>query len=220
MALPPPPNTTLEFAYAWRQWLYEVFKSISSIFASLVVIDDRLDALESDRWDDLRFPATAINPPGAASDPGRDTTDGTLVFNSSKTELVYAEAQMPHAWKDGSDVRPHVHWCKTTAASGNVGWELEYKHAPIGQVRDAAWTSLGIISTSAITDNGLAEEHLITPFGAMTMTGYGDSHTMFFRLSRIGGDASDTYGADAKLFEFDIHYQSDSRGSINEYPII
>ena len=36
------------------------------------------------------------------------------------------------------------------------------------------------------------------------------------RVSRIGGDALDTYGADAKLLEFDVHYLVDSLGSGGE----
>ena len=66
------------------------------------------------RWDDLKFPATAINPPGQASDPDVEATSGLLLFAAAGTELVYALAQMPHHWEEGSDIKPHVHWTKTT----------------------------------------------------------------------------------------------------------
>ena len=40
---------------------------------------------------------------------------------------------------------------------------------------------------------------------------------LLIKLSRIGGDASDTYGADARLLEFDIHYQINTLGSELEF---
>jgi hypothetical protein len=39
---------------------------------------------------------------------------------------------------------------------------------------------------------------------------------MHWKLSRIGGDGTDTYTADARLLEFDIHYEVDSMGSSEE----
>lgn len=169
------------------------------------------------RWDDLRMPSTLINPPGLASDPGRDTTDGTLLFAATGQELIFTEAQMPHAWVNGTDIKPHVHWAKTTSAAGDVAWQLEYKHAPINAVMDASFTLIGPITTAVFTDPDTLDHHLITSFGSVTMTGYNDSHIMLFKLSRMGSDVGDTYGADAKLLSYDVHYQSNSRGSVTEF---
>lgn len=170
-------------------------------------------------WDDLKFPATAINPPGAASDPDRESTSGMLLFDAAGTELIYALAQMPHGWKEGSTISPHVHWQKTTSAAGNVAWRLQYKHSPIGEVMDAAWTDLGMVTSpvAGTPDNDTADEHLLTSLGQISMAGYTLSHCMLFQLSRVGGDASDTYGADARLIEFDLHYEIDALGSEQQY---
>lgn len=46
-------------------------------------------------WEDLRFPAAGINPPGAVADPTRDTTDGRLVFSASADNIMAIQAQMP-----------------------------------------------------------------------------------------------------------------------------
>jgi len=43
------------------------------------------------------------------------------------------------------------------------------------------------------------------------------SSMILWRISRIGGSGSDTYPSDARLLEFDIHYQIDSLGSNEEY---
>lgn len=185
-------------------------------FRELSRLSGYLEEKFADAWDDLKFPASGINPPGQASDPDLDTTNGTWLFAASGTEVIFLIAQMPHAWKAGSEVKPHVHWYKTTSASGDVMWQLEYKKIAIGETMDASFTAV-TSSTSAITDNDTAEEHLLTPFSAIDMSDMGISDMLVMKLSRLGSDAADTYGADAALLEFDIHYQIDARGSAREY---
>ena len=167
-------------------------------------------------WEDLRFPATAINPPGQASDPDVDTTYGTLLFAASGTEMIFVLAQLPHSWQEGSDLHPHIHWAKTTSASGNVMWELQYRWSKIGEVMDSSWTTL-TKATTTVSDGDTAEQHAITAFDAISGTGCSVSDMLVMKVSRLGDDAADTYGADARLLEFDIHLQIDSRGSLAEY---
>jgi hypothetical protein len=168
--------------------------------------------LTKDVYEDLRFSATVINPPGAVSDPDWDNTNGGWLFDSSSTEVLFTMAQLPHSWKESSDLQPHVHWQKTTSASGNVVWQLDYKWAPIGEAMDSSFTTLSS-STSVTTDNDTADEHLITSFGEISAEGKQISDMLVMKLSRIGGDGDDTYGADVRLLEFDIHYKVNSRGS-------
>lgn len=171
-----------------------------------------------DYWDDLRFPATAVNPPGLGSDPDFDTTNGGYLFDASSTELVFFAAQMPHQWREESTIRPHVHWQKTTSATGNVYWRMEYKWAPKNTVMDAAFTTLNVTSTvSATPDTDEADKHLISSFGDITASGKGLSDMLMIKISRIGGDAADTYNSDCRLLEFDIHYRSNSLGSVAEF---
>jgi hypothetical protein len=186
------------------------------IDAAGVTLENRVEQV---RWDDLRFPAQAINPPGQASDPDLEPDTGCWLFAASGTELIYAVVQMPHAWNEGSTIVPHVHWEKTSSASGDVAWSLRYKISRIGEVRDASWTTVAV-ETSTVPgtpDNDTEEQHLITSFGPMGMSGSKISTCILFELARVGGDAGDTYGADARLLEFDVHYQLDSSGSILEF---
>ena len=164
-------------------------------------------------WDDLRFPVSAINPPGQASDPDVDTSDGTLLFAASGVEVVFVQAQLPHAWKQGSAISPHVHWCKTTSASGTLSWNMQYKLAEIGG-------TFGDFSTAdkatlAISDGDTANHHALSAFTDIVIPSNSVSTMLLIKLYRDGDD--DTYAADAKLLEFDIHYQIDSRGSDLEY---
>jgi len=180
---------------------------------------ETLGAARSYVWDDLKSPATAINPPGQASDPDVEAASGLLLFDAGGTELVFILQQMPHQWAEGTAIIPHVHWQKTTSAAGDVLWRLRYKHAPIGEVMDAAWSSAIDVTepVAGTPDTDTADYHMISSFGELDMTGYTISHCILYELSRVGGDASDTYGADARLLEFDSHIQVDSQGSIQEF---
>lgn len=53
--------------------------------------------------------------------------------------------------------------------------------------------------------------------GTVLGTGIQISDMIVWKLSRIGGNGADTYGADARLLEFDIHYQQDAPGSIAQF---
>lgn len=162
-------------------------------------------------YEDLRFPVTAINPPGAASDPDRDTTDGTLLFDDGSTEIIMGIAQMPHSWKSGT-ICPHVHWQATDGNTGDVLWRLEYQSASIGGDFSGSWTTLDKLAAAP----GSANTHVMSEFAGINLTGLGLSGIVKWRISRIGGDASDDYGADAKLLEFDFHYEIESVGSGQE----
>lgn len=163
-------------------------------------------------WDDLRFPAAGINPPGAGTDPTRDTTDGRLVFSASATNIIAVQVQMPHHWAVGTAIYPHVHWSPSNTDTGNALWRLEYKVANINTVFPGSFTALDKLSAGA----GTADTHQMASFDPITMTGKTISCMLLMLLSRIGGDGSDTFTGTAKLDEFDIHYQIDGFGSYYE----
>jgi len=170
-------------------------------------------------WDDFQVPASVVRLTGAVSDPDYESTTGMLLFDAGTTVLFYALMQLPHAWKEGSEIVPHVHWSKTTSAAGNVTWRCRYRRANINEVMESAWTTLATVSTVAggTPDTNTADKHLITSFGKMAMDGIQISDCVLFEIARIGGDANDTYGADARLFEFDVHIQINTLGSIREF---
>lgn len=182
-----------------------------------VVLADIVESTQGTRWDDLKFPANATKEI-VGKEPGIEAATGLLLFAASGTEAVSLLAQMPHAWKEGSVLHPHVHWMKTTSAAGDVMWELQYKIAPIGEIMDASWTTLTNSSPVGGTpDTDTADYHMITSFDPIDMTGHTLSTCIIFLLSRLGSDAADTYGADARLLEFDVHYELDSNGSREEF---
>lgn len=164
-------------------------------------------------WEDIQFPAQGLNPPGAVSDPDRDTTDGTFLFDSASTEIVCGLAQMPHAWKEGSFIYPHVHWQATDTGAGNVLWRFEYDIANIHGDFAGSYSNVDVLAAA----HGTVAYNNVKSFPIIDMSGLTLSCFIKWKLSRIGGDGTDTYGADARLLEFDIHYQIDSVGSGLEF---
>jgi hypothetical protein len=129
--------------------------------------------------------------------------------------MVAGIAQMPHAWLEGSTIRPHVHWVQSSA--GNVLWQLEYRLLPaVNGAFPSSWTTISS-STTTHAYPGSGSQVMITSLGDIDMTGFSLSSMVLFRLSRVGGDAADTVSGDVSLLEFDIHHQIDSRGSESEF---
>jgi hypothetical protein len=180
---------------------------------------DFADQFVSDEWDDLRFPAQAINPAGAVAAPAVDTTEsgfpGTLLFDNVTNEMIAGAAQLPHTWKIGSDLRPHIHWSKTTSAAGNVVWHFYYRIIRRGATADA-WVG-PVVGVDALSSANTAEREAITAFDVIPGSSLSLSQMLCWRIYRMADDAGDTYAADARLFEFDIHYQTDSHGSGAEF---
>jgi len=170
------------------------------------------------QWDDMTFPATGINPPGAVSDPSRDTSDGNLVFAAAATNLIAITHLSPHSWVLGSEWRPHVHVSKEDANEGDVVLKFEYSIA----VKDGRFPAYTVdqqtftMPTGDFSTGG--ESHTIFSFDPIDMSSYTSAATAAkFRFSRIGGDAADDYAGTLKLLEFDVHIQNDSLGSGQEF---
>lgn len=177
------------------------------------------DYSDDSYWDDLRIPVTSLNPAGNASPPDVDQDlGGTLLFASNATEVIGFVIQLPHSYYAGTDLEPHVHWAKTTSASGNVQWQFDYKWAKIGEEIDSSWTTLTSSTPVAGTpDTDTANKHLITGFSSIDGTGASFSDMLICTLARDHDHESDTYGADARLLEIDIHFQIAGIGTDGEY---
>jgi hypothetical protein len=161
---------------------------------------------------------------GADADPFKTNGSGSQgvflwMFSSSTEQEVYFTIQIPHSYKVGSAIYPHVHW---TTASGtpsgtNVVWGLEYTVKAIG----GNFTNTSIIYATSIigavgTPTGTGQ-HLINSFSSMDGTGLGISTVLVCRLFRATGHANDTFSNEVGLLGFDVHYEKDTEGSRNEF---
>ena len=173
------------------------------------------EVMQTESWDDLRTPATAIPLQGQSGDPDVDT-DGTLLFDDSTAEQVALIYQLPHAWVEGTGVRFHVHWSKSTDATGDVVWEEKHRIIKNGSV-PGAWTTFAA-ATSRSQTIASNQAVLIDGFTEIDMTGCVGSSMLHVIVRRNPDATGDTYAADARLFDADVHYRVHGLGSEQEYP--
>ena len=171
-------------------------------------------------WDDLRV-AASTGKAGVTKAPGfekfRDNGSGSVGvfayrFDASSEEEIFFEVQLPHSYKTGTNLRPHVHWCPVTASTQVVLWGLEYTMAAIG---DTLPTTNIIYATA--TASGTPFKHQIAGFPEIVGSSLGISSMMSCRLFRAASAGPDTLGSDAVLLEWDLHHQIDAPGSQLEY---
>ena len=167
-------------------------------------------------WDDLRSPASAINPAGSAVAATVDQEDGELLFANGAVQTIAIWFQMPHAWKEGSDIDLHVHWHKTSSAAGTVKWQAKWEWTNIGNTR-AGFSSF-VDGSEVVANSNTSGKHAMFSFPMISGVGKTVSSMICVVLQRFSnGTGADTYAANAKLMEVDIHYQVDSFGSNTEY---
>ncbi len=169
-------------------------------------------------WDDLRVPLSAAKRLGF-SDPDweqfQDDGAGSVgvyeqAFSNTIDQELFFDRQLPHSYREGTDIRPHVHWSPSTAGAGNVTWKLEYTWVNIDG-------TFGTTTTIAVTDatDTTALKHHKALMSNIDGTGKTMSSMLLCRLYRDVSDG-DTYAADAFALEIDFHYQKDTVGSREE----
>lgn len=163
-------------------------------------------------WDDLRVPVSVVRLSGAQPPTEMAYQSGmVLAFPTNADKTIYFVVQMPHGWKQGSDITPHIHW--TIAASGsasgaeNVKWDLTYSWASIGSSFPAATSD----SITIDVQNDTADDHMFDNFTAISNSETLSS-ILICSLTRDVSVAND-YGDDAYLVEIDFHYELDTVGS-------
>jgi hypothetical protein len=162
-------------------------------------------------WEDLRAPASGINPAGSLAPPAVNTADGSLTFG--KNDVICAWFQLPHSYYEGSELRVHIHWSKATTNNGTVNWQMKYKWANIGDVMPA-FSDL-VTGTEGIPTSNVVDKHALVEWEPISGVGKTISSMICIYLVRTG--TGDTFTGDANLYEIDIHYQRDTRGSREEY---
>lgn len=161
-------------------------------------------------WDDIVFPAVSL---GKGTDPPDMVEIGSSGiyapgFDGTATEeSLYSSPEMLHDYAEGTDISPHIHWCPSTNATGDVKWQLTYSW-----VNGASQISGTTISKVASVTGGTGT-HIFTTFPDITGSGKTIGSLIAMRIFRQPGTASDTYGDDAILLDFGVHYKVNSLGS-------
>jgi hypothetical protein len=172
------------------------------------------------RWDDLRFPSQGINPAGSPAPAGVDTDTGALSFAGNQDNVVGGIAQMPHSWWIGSTVKPHVHLRFPTSNAGkNTRWQFGYDVANVNENFANAIGTYTTLAAITVANPASTVKHVIAGLGDLSMAGKKESCIILWRLSRLAAsDAADDDTNACLLLEFDIHFQIQKTGTIEEYP--
>jgi hypothetical protein len=192
-------------------------KSCEDEWARALLLEGPAPALIG--WDDVRGPLITGKPGGTApnwaqfTDNGAGST-GLYAYHFDDGEEIFIQFQMPHAWKPGSLVYPHIHWAPTTANAGNVGLGIEY-----------VWIDYqGAIGNSTIATvdaavPGLADEAQITkvPAAGVSGAGHGISAILYCRIFRQAATAGVNYADQIYMTDVDVHFQTDGLGSNGEF---
>ncbi len=176
---------------------------------------------QSTRWDDLRV--TLDKGSSSATLSYITGSSGPQIWyflNNGSLESMSFTVQLPHTWKEGTTIYPHIHWMPKTTTSGNVQWNLDYtwvNYDPTTpEVFPATQTST-IVATGPFT----AKTHIIHPLTpsntGLSGTGKKISSILICRIWRNSDDSNDTYSADVGLLFVDFHIQVDGYGSHTEF---
>lgn len=184
----------------------------ATVFDDLRVFPDATSKGNSNppTWSDTAFKKNAAN-----------TSQGVFLwmFSSSTEQELYFSVQMPHAYKEGSNLYPHVHWTTATGTptATNVVWGLEYSVVAVGgNFPVTTILTSGSVVPSIGTPSGVGQ-HLISPLGSINGSNIGLSTILICRLFRDTTNANDTFANPIGLLSIDFHYEVDSLGSHTEF---
>lgn len=168
-------------------------------------------------WDDIRINADVVKPGATAPNWKAFGPSGSLqalMFEAAHHDEAFFGVQLPHQWKVGTNIYPHVHWTPTTTDAGNVVWELEYAWANI----DGTFGAPSNMVSDATAAGGTAWVHKLTDLkesgnNYIDGTGKTISSMLVCRVHRNSNSGSDTLNKDVAFLELDFHFEIDSFGS-------
>lgn len=163
-----------------------------------------------DRWDDLRFPFQQAKR-GAGDKPDYDETNIGLLFpQNSATEYVTMVGQLPHGYKLGSDLKPHVHYVQTAAAVPT--FKLDYRWYNTGDSVPAFATIQTTTSPSVTSAYSIPRSQRLL-FQAISGAAInGISSMIDMKIYR----EDNVVTGDVTFKEFDLHMICNSIGSKTE----
>lgn len=162
-------------------------------------------------WDDIVVPIGNLR--GGATPPSfLAFLNGVyaVCFQDANSDIVYGSFEIPHDYKEGTALDPHLHWSPSTTNTGNCVFTFEYTIANMNDTFGATNTSISFTQAGS----GTAFKHQYVD-GSSTISGNGlkIGAIVLFALSRPAGDG---FTGDAYLHSFGIHYQIDTLGSRQE----
>lgn len=184
---------------------------------------DKTVVLDETVWEDLRIVPGAFEFAGVSDPTLSDWQPGGSgatfkIWKFQENDEVFFTCQLPHSYKEGTDIKAHLHW--TPADRGNeengndVDWRLDYSWAN----QDGTFPSSATVAMLDTCD-GADDKHQMTTTVTISGTGKTVSSMVVCRLYRdptndtwVGITAVQSPG----ILEFDFHHEVDTLGSRQE----
>lgn len=160
-------------------------------------------------FDDIVFEMTPSRRGVGVTKPDWDATNlGFLFPQNDIAEYIDIVVQLPHKWKEGSTIYPHVHVVQ--AANQQAVFKMDYKWYSIGDTIPAPATYT-MDTYLATYDSGTISQ-LIYGTG---ISGVGKTFSSILKLRLYRDD--NAYTGDMLVDQFDIHIEIDSFGTSSQY---
>lgn len=165
-------------------------------------------------WNDANVGAMTLSLP-AVSHPGevnfRDSLGadtGITTYGFAVGEKISGAIEVPHDYKEGSDLTFHIHWQGIDAPSGTdyVKWQVTYTISRDGVVLGSVVVITG--ETAFATRYQFKLTNCTTISGSAIKIG----DQFLFVLQRVAA-AGDAYAGEALVATVGLHYQCDTVGS-------
>lgn len=174
-------------------------------------------------WDDLRFPFVGQRVDISAGRIDYDFAEVGVGFQDNTRypeEVICILAQLPHKWKQETNIKPHIHYIQNQNATPN--WLLEYRVYENNTVVPSSFTKS--TGSDLFTYPGSGSILQIHVFPEIDMTGIDSVSALIdFKFYRDTANTStefsgsDPYSGTALSKEFDLHFEIDRPGSREEY---
>lgn len=161
-------------------------------------------------WDDWLWVGTGVNPPGApvaAVLTEVNTDEWHWVFGNNAV-MAFPSAQLTHAYKEGTDITPHIHWTPTTTATYTGTWTLlinAWLDAAQGTARSTQ-VSLTAAFNAALTAGQMQSQN----FSAVLA----GTNRKISSIASLTLKLALTAGTGCALLGLDGHHQKDRAGSV------
>ena len=165
-------------------------------------------------WDDVPVTINNARIPTSNAPTWTSYKGGqVLAFGASSDEILYFTAQLPHWYKESSDLEFHLHLSYPNGNAGYSMWRMTHSWCNI----TGAFPTQTIVTGQAYAP-GVADMHQLFEL-AETIDGTDKtiSSILLCSLERVGTDVVyDTYGSSVYLTSMDFHIQKDTSGSREE----
>lgn len=173
------------------------------------------------RWDDLRITLDKGSNSAVLDYLNGSTGPQIWYFrNNQGVEAMSFTVQLPHSWKEGTDIFPHLHWTPRYTGTGNVEWNFEYTWVNYDPVTPQVFpnhTTETVVASGPFTGRSHKISALTSNNIGIDGTGKKISSILVCRLWRNSSNSADTYGNDVGVLFVDFHIMIDSWGSREEY---